>query len=349
MAKKTFFVLLFLAAIPGIFFALPKILKSDLISPFFQGPDQTEKISQRVSPPPPLDISKAKTISSLENIPRYLVYNSDSNKVYYAKGADIRLSPASFTKLLSTQVALDLVPKEFMITATKQSIDKVPTILGLKEGEKISVSDLLRGAIATSANDAAQTLADGAAKAVGISPVEFIYYMNAKAQLLGLKNSHFSNPDGLDEQNQYSTLLDIAKLVNNVQKNYPEIMEAAQSNNQDIQKTVDHGFYYLPNWNGLLGVYPGITGLKIAYTEEAGYSTIVTAKRDGYSMVAIVSGADSYLERDLAAGDLLDAGFLAVGLEPIKINKNQLNIHYKEWGDLARKIQAELKALEDNN
>ena len=349
MAKKTFFVLLFLAAVPGIFFALPKILKSDLISPFFQGPDQTEKISQRVSPPPTLDISKAKTISSLENIPRYLVYNSDSNKVYYAKGADIRLSPASFTKLLSTQVALDLVPKEFMITATKQSIDKVPTILGLKEGEKISVSDLLRGAIATSANDAAQTLADGAAKAVGISPVEFIYYMNAKAQLLGLKNSHFSNPDGLDEQNQYSTLLDIAKLVNNVQKNYPEIMEAAQSNNQDIQKTADHGFYYLPNWNGLLGVYPGITGLKIAYTEEAGYSTVVTAKRDGYSMVAIVSGADSYLERDLAAGDLLDAGFLAVGLEPIKINKNQLNIHYKEWGDLARKIQAELKALEDNN
>ena len=349
MAKKTFFVLLLLAVIPGIIFALPKILKSDLISPFFQGPDQTEKISQRVSPPPVLDISKVKTVSSLENIPRYLVYNSDSNRVYYAKGADIRLSPASFTKLLSTQIALDLVPKEYMITATKQSIDKVPTILGLKEGEIISVSDLLRGAIATSANDAAQTLADGAAKAVGISPVEFIYYMNAKAQLLGLKNSHFSNPDGLDEQNQYSTLLDIAKLVNNVQKNYPEIMEAAQSDNEDIQKTADHGFYYLPNWNGLLGVYPGVTGLKIAYTEEAGYSTIVSAKREGYSMVAIVSGADSYLERDLAAADLLDAGFLAVGLEPIKVNKNQLNIHYKEWGDLARKIQAELKALEANN
>jgi len=349
VAKKTFFVLLLLAVIPGIIFALPKILKSDLISPFFQGPDQTEKISQRVSPPPVLDISKVKTVSSLENIPRYLVYNSDSNRVYYAKGADIRLSPASFTKLLSTQIALDLVPKEYMITATKQSIDKVPTILGLKEGEIISVSDLLRGAIATSANDAAQTLADGAAKAVGISPVEFIYYMNAKAQLLGLKNSHFSNPDGLDEQNQYSTLLDISKLVNNVQKNYPEIMEAAQSDNEDIQKTADHGFYYLPNWNGLLGVYPGVTGLKIAYTEEAGYSTIVTAKREGYSMVAIVSGADSYLERDLAAADLLDAGFLAVGLEPIKVNKNQLNIHYKEWGDLARKIQAELKALEANN
>ena len=298
--------------------------------------------------PQELDITKAKTITSLENIPRYLVYNQDSSKVYYAKGADVRFSPASFTKLLSAQVVLDLIPKEYIVTATKESIDKVPTVLGLKEGEKISVADLLRGAIATSANDAAQTLSDGAAKAVGISPTEFIYYMNAKAQLLGLKNSHFSNPDGLDEQNQYSTLLDIAKLINNVQKNYPEILDAAKSDNQDIQKNENHGFYFLPNWNGLLGIYPGVTGLKIAYTEEAGYSTIVTATRDGYSMVAIVSGADSYMERDLAAADLLDAGFLAVGLEPVKKKKNQLNLRYKVWGDLARKIQAELKALEEN-
>ena len=349
MAKRAliiFFVLAIIIVAAILFF--PRIFPSNLISPFFQGPDQTVKISQKIATPPALDISSVKTISSLGNIPRYIVYNSDSNKVYYAKGADIRLSPASFTKLLSAQVALDLVPKEYMITATKESIDKVPTVLGLKEGEKLSVSDLLRGAIATSANDAAETLANGAAKAVGISKPEFIYYMNAKAELLGLKNSHFSNPDGLDEQNQYSTLLDIAKLVNNVQKNYPEIMEAAKSDNQDIQKTADHGFYYLPNWNGLLGVYPGVTGMKIAYTEEAGYSTIVTAKRENYSMVAIVSGADSYMERDLAAADLLDAGFLAVGLEPVRINKNQLNLHYKVWGDLARKIQAELKALEEN-
>lgn len=348
MVKKIVLILLSLATIAAVIvLVLPKIIPVNLISPFFQGPDQTAKISQKIATPSVLDVSKAKTVSSLENIPRYLVYNSDTNKVYYAKNSEVRLSPASFTKLLSSQVALDLVPIEYLITATKESVDKVPTILGLKVGEKISVSDLLRGAIATSANDAAQTLADGAAKSVGISPNEFIYYMNAKASLLGLKNSHFTNPDGLDDQNQYSTLLDIAKVVNNVQKNYPDILEAAKSDNKDIQKTADHGFYYLPNWNGLLGVYPGVTGMKIAYTEEAGYSTIVTATREGYSMVALVSGTDSYLERDLAAADLLDAGFLALGLEPIKINKNNLNLHYKEWGDLARKIQAEIKALEN--
>jgi D-alanyl-D-alanine carboxypeptidase (penicillin-binding protein 5/6) len=349
VAKRTlFFSLLLVITITLMIFVLPNIFKTKLISPFFQGPDQTEKISQRITAPLVLDLTKVKTLSSLNNIPRYLVYNNETGKVYYAKGTDTRMSPASFTKLLSSQVALDLVPKEYLITATKDSVAKVPTILGLKVGEKLSVADLLRGAIATSANDAAQTLADGAAGAVGINTTEFIYYMNAKALLLGLNNSHFTNPDGLDDQNQYSTLQDLAKLVNNVQKNYPEILEAAISDNLDIQKTVDHDFYYLPNWNGLLGVYPGTTGLKIAYTEDAGYSTIVIAKRENFSMVAIVSGANSYLERDLAAADLLDAGFLALGLEPVSLNKNQLNLHYKEWGDLARKIQAGQKALESN-
>lgn len=350
MAKRLFVIIpVVLVIVTLAFFAVSYLLKPNLISPFFQGPDQTAKISQKIATPLVLDVSQTKTVSSLDNIPRYLVYDNDTHQVYYAKNAEMRLAPASFTKLLSTQVALDMVPMEFMVTATKSSIDKVPTVLGLKEGEKISVADLLRGAIATSANDAAQTLADGAAKAVGISPTEFIYYMNAKAELLGLNNSHFANPDGLDDQNQYSTLLDLAKLVNNVQKNYPDIMAAAKSDNQDIQKTADHGYYYLPNWNGLLGVYQGVFGLKIAYTEDAGYSTIVIAKREGHTMVALVSGADSYMERDLAAADLLDAGFLAVGLKPLNITTNQLNVHYKVWGDLARKIQAEIKASESAN
>jgi D-alanyl-D-alanine carboxypeptidase len=117
-------------------FVLPNIFKTKLISPFFQGPDQTEKISQRITAPLVLDLTKVKTLSSLNNIPRYLVYNNETGKVYYAKGTDTRMSPASFTKLLSSQVALDLVPKEYLITATKDSVAKVPTILGLKVGDK---------------------------------------------------------------------------------------------------------------------------------------------------------------------------------------------------------------------
>lgn len=315
-----------------------------LISPLLLGRDQSDKIAKKVASFN-LDYSKSKSLTSLEKVPRYLVYNSENGLVYYSQGVGLKTSPASFTKLLSTQVVLDLIPLDKPITVKEQSVNKVPTVLGLKAGEIFSAGELLRGAIATSANDAAQALADGAAEATDIYPTEFIYYMNQKALLLGMFHSHFVNPDGLDDQNQYSTLEDIAHLVNNVQKNYPEILAAGKSDNQDIATSSAHGFYYLPNWNGLLGVYPGVTGLKIAYTEEAGYSTIVTATRENMSVVAIVSGTDSYLERDRAAADLLDAAFMTKGLLPVRVTTNMLNRHYKVWGDLARKIRLELNEI----
>lgn len=287
-------------------------------------------------------------MTSLTKVPRYMVYHSNTGVVYYSKGAGLRLSPASFTKLLSAQVALDFISVDKPITITTSATQKVPTIMGLKTGEIFSAGDLLRGAIATSANDAAQALADGAATEVEIYPSEFIYYMNQKATLLGMNSSHFVNPDGLDDHNQYSTLTDISRLVNNVQVNYPDILAAAKSDNQDIATSSAHGSYYLPNWNGLLGVYPGVTGLKIAYTEEAGYSTIITATRENMSVVAIVSGTDSYLERDRAAADLLDAAFLTKGILPVRVSSNMLNRRYKIWGDLARKIRSELKVIDNN-
>lgn len=322
--------------------------KLPLVSPFggvFD--DQSSRVKSRISPAINLDFGTSLEIASLEKVPRYLVYNSNTGKVYYAKNTKQLFSPASFTKLMSTQVALDLVSLDKALTATKDSINKVPTVLGMKEGEKFTVEELLRAAIATSANDAAQTLADGAATENKLTPKDFIRLMNAKSQFMGMKNSHFANPDGLDDQTQFSTLEDIAIMVNNVQKNYPEIIAAGNSDNQDIQKTLDHGYYYLPNWNGLLGIYPGVTGLKIAYTEGAGYSTIITASQSGVPVVAIVSGTDSYMERDLAAADLLDAAFMAEKIAPKKITKWQVNKKYKIWGDLARKIKAEIKALED--
>ena len=328
----------------GLFYLVSGQKTGLLLSPLLLGRDQTDKISGKIAQFN-LDFSKSKELSTLAQVPRYLTYNSATGVVYYSKGAHLRLSPASFTKLLSTQVALDFIPVDKNITVTTAATQKVPTVLGLKAGEVFPAGELLRGAIATSANDAAQALADGAAANVEIYPSEFIYYMNQKAMLLGMNSSHFANPDGLDDQNQYSTLNDLSKLVNNVQVNYPEILAAARSDNQDIATSSAHGFYYLPNWNGLLGVYPGVTGLKIAYTEEAGYSTIVTATREGLSVVAIVSGTDSYLERDRAAADLLDAAFMTQGLLPVRVNSNMLNRRYKTWGDLARKIRAELNEI----
>ena len=347
MLKKAIILFLIFALIfSGVYFTWSSGQKiQTLLSPIFQR-DFTDKISERISTDFALDFSKSKELTSLSAVPRYMVYNALNNKVYYSKGADQKLSPASFTKLLSAQVALDLIPINEQIIVSSESINKIPTILGLKSGEKFVVKDILRGAIATSANDAAQVLADESARYQKMTNQEFLYYMNKKATLLGMNHSHFSNPDGLDEQNQYSTLADLTKLVNNIQKKYPEILEAAIADNIDIATSSAHGYYYLPNWNGLLGVYPGVDGLKIAYTEEAGYSTIVTYTKGDQKFVALVSGTGSYLERDRAAADLLDAALMAEGELPHKITTYNLNLRYKTWGDLARKIRAELKQLE---
>lgn len=307
-------------------------------------PNLEMKVASKVSPPLSLDFTTATILDSLTPIPHYLVFNLDSGRVYAAKAERERISPASFTKLLTGQVALDLGFPDQLLTATSTSVDKVPTILGLRPGEQIKLVDLLRAAIATSANDAATTLAEGVATQNGISFSEFINLMNQKAKLLKMEDSRFANADGLDDQNQYSTLTDIAGLVGNAVKNYPDLLAAAAADRIDIEKDATHDHYYLPNWNGLLGIYPGVFGGKIAYTESAGYSTIVLAERNGVRLAALLTGADSILERDLAAAALLDAGYIVEKMKPINLTKYPLNLRYKAWGDLARQIRAEIAA-----
>jgi D-alanyl-D-alanine carboxypeptidase len=334
--------LLFLVSFIGIVYLLYFFFSPELISPKSSySLDLISKLTTKISKLQKLNYSKSETLPSLNNIPRYLSYNQETGRVYAAKNRQESFSPASFTKLLTTQVALDLIDSNQHITATRTSVNKVPTILGLKPGEQLTVKDLVRASIATSANDAAQTLAEGVASLYGEPTSLFIDLMNKKAKQLDMTNSRFTNPDGLDDQKQYSNLEDMAKLIHNVQQNYPEILESAISDNQDIDKTELHDHYYLPNWNGLLGVYPGATGLKIAYTENAGYSTIVTATREGISVVVILSGADSFIERDLAATALLDQAFVVENIVPAKITSSKIKARYQIWANLATKIRQE--------
>lgn len=318
------------------------IFGGKLLSPLVNfNPDFTAKLSARISDPPKLDLASAKNAVGLTGI-RYLVYNLDSGKVYFASGSADQIAPASFTKILTSQVALDLGFPDQLLSATKTSVDKIPTILGLKVGEQFKLSELLRAAIATSGNDAAATIAEGVASQNGLNLSDFIGLMNQKATLLKMENSHFANPDGLDDSTQYSTLIDLANLVTNTVKNYPEIISAAVSDREDIKETKTHGFYYVSNWNGLLGVYPGVFGLKIAFTENAGNSTIVLSERNKVRLAVIVSGAKSIYERDSTAASLLDRAFLIEKISPANVTQWQLKQHYKVWTDLIIKTRAEL-------
>lgn len=317
---------------------------STLLSPLSlrQPPDLTPQLTVKISLLPDLDFSNSRLVKTISQQINYLVFNPRTRRVYADKNSTVTIPPASFTKLLTAQVALDLLSPDALLTASAQSVDKEPTILGLKAGERLTVSELIRGAISTSGNDAATVLAEGVATSFQQEPRFFVDLLNQKAQLLKLSASHFANPEGYDDPAQYSTLTDLAKLVYNALENYPEITTAGNADRQDLQVTTTHGFYYLPNWNGLLGVYPGVTGLKTAYTQMSGHSTIVTANRQNISVVAIVTGADSIRERDLAAAALLDAAFMQERLAPVKIRATQVNQRYAQWAQLANQIRATL-------
>lgn len=318
------------------------IFGGNLLSPLASfNPDFTAKLSERISNKPQLDFASVKKAAGLTSI-RYLTFNLDSGKVYFASGAADQIAPASFTKILTSQVALDLGFPDQLLSATKTSVDKIPTVLGLKIGEQFKLSELLRAAIATSGNDAAATIAEGVASQNGLNLSDFIGLMNQKATLLKMENSHFANPDGLDDSTQYSTLIDLANLVTNTVKNYPEIISAAASDRDDIKESKTHGFYYVSNWNGLLGVYPGVFGLKIAFTQDAGNSTIVLSERSKVRLAVIVTGAKSLSDRDAAAASLLDRAFLIEKIPPANVTQWQLKQHYKVWNDLIIKTRAEL-------
>jgi D-alanyl-D-alanine carboxypeptidase len=341
--------IIFLSVVTAItsFFQPPSF-----ISPFADSVDLDSvvksKVESKISDNQILDYTKSKTLTSLKNIPRYLVYNSDNNHVYAAKNEKESFSPASFSKLMTAQVAIDLKLDNHLLQVSSKATQKEPTVLGLKVTEQLPLSELLRAAIATSANDAAYVLAESSISPYGNNLEKFIELMNYKAQKMNMNNTQFANPEGYDDEKQYSTLEDIVTLIQNVQNNYPEIIAAGKSDRQDIKPDKTHGGYYLTNWNGLLGIYPGVDGLKIAYTKKAGYGTIVTARRNGIKVVAIVSGATSIPERDLAAAALLDSAFITEKIPPANVTKAKLQVRYNQWQELINKIRQELKELEQS-
>lgn len=314
-------------------------LNSPLVNIF--KPDFKSKIKNKIIVSPKLIGDVTRRSDKVPKNIQYLAYNLDTRRIYASKGISESISPGSFVKLVTSMVALDLLNSDTLLTATKDSINKEPTVLGLKEGEQLSVSDLVRASIATSANDAASTLTIGSAKLLGLDPSDFLDLMNQKTNLMGMADTHLTNPEGYDDPSQQTTILDLVKLIDH-SLGYKEIITSAKSDMENIQATNTHGFYYLPNWNGLLSLYDGVYGLKIARTEKAGYCTIVLARRRNINIGVILVGAKTLLERDQTAADLLDYAFNQEKMKPLKIDSIQIKKKYQVWNDLSAKIKAEL-------
>jgi D-alanyl-D-alanine carboxypeptidase len=224
----------------------------------------------------------------------YLVMNASTGEVLAAHAAHARVPIASITKLMTVLVALDRVHLSDVVTVDRDAAVVGESTIHLRAGEHIPVRDLVEAALVQSANDAADALAEYA----GGGDVErFVAQMNAKAERLGLEDTHFVRPDGLDTPGHVSSAWDVTRLA------WVAMHKASVRNAVDDRTATIAGGRRLHTWNDLLGVFPGLIGVKTGHTSGAGWCEVAAARGRGVTIYATILGSPSRAQRnhDLAA------------------------------------------------
>lgn len=229
----------------------------------------------------PILLSSSFPVLSAQGV---YVADIDSATTLYEKDANRPLLPASTTKIMTALVTMDAFPDSHTATVGKIYVDGQK--MGLIEGERISVGNLLYGLLVFSANDAAEQLAimyPG-------GKVNFIEAMNSKTRTLHLANTHFVNPSGLDGEDQVTTAIDLAKvaLVGMDNPRFARIVGTKTITVTNTDGTIKH---YLENVNKLLGTVEGIKGIKTGWTEAARENLVSYVERDGRRVVLVVLGS----------------------------------------------------------
>ena len=197
----------------------------------------------------------------------------------FSRNENLKLFPASTTKILTALVAYDVYKPDQIITVKKIITDG--QVMGLIIGEKITVENILYGTLVHSGNDAAFVLADN----YGYD--KFVDLMNKKARDLGMKNSYFSNPNGLDSAPQHSTAFDLSLAARELLKN-PYLSKIVSTKEISISDVDFKYFHQLTNVNKLLGEIQGLGGLKTGYTENAGENLVSFYKKNGHQFVIVI-------------------------------------------------------------
>ncbi len=240
-----------------------------------------------------------------------VVMKADTNEVIFSKNPDERLSMASTTKIMTSIIALEIGDLSQEITVTDEMVRVEGTSIGLLAGDKISLEELVYGMMLESGNDAANVTA----YALAGSPEGFSVLMNEKARSIGMKNSHFVTPSGLDSDGHYSTAYDMALLGSYAVKNetFLKICSA-------YSVSVDYGNppykRYFTNHNKMLKYYEGAVGIKTGYTKKSGRCLVTAAERNGVTLVAVTLNDPNDWEDHKK---LLDYGFSQ--LKEVRLNE----------------------------
>lgn len=222
-----------------------------------------------------------------------------TKKILYQKNADMRMYPASTTKIVTLVVALKNGDLNSIVTVDEDAAGCEGSSLDLKAGDKLTLHNLLYGMMLVSGNDAAEAVAVH----VGGSREAFIKLMNEEACKSGALNTNFTNPHGLPDDNHYTTARDLA-LITAYAYDVPGFADIVGSSHKTIE-FID-GQRYIVNTNKLLASYQGANGVKTGYTSAAGYCLVAAAKRGEVQLVAVILNSD---KRYYDAEQLLDYGF----------------------------------------
>lgn len=256
------------------------------------------------------------------NVKSSILMSLDTGDVIKQNNAYEHLSPASVTKLMSILLILEAIDSGKIkltdeVAATENAVSKGGSQIWLEVGEKMSVNDLFKAVVIASANDACTLLGEYVAG----SDSAFVDMMNKRVETLGLKNSHFENCTGLDDEitNHYSCAYDLAVIAKEVMK-HKLILKYSTVWLDSLR----NGKTELNNTNKMINKYNGMTGLKTGTTSNAGFCLCATATRDGISFVSVVLGAQTSNERFALTQELLDYGFANYKLDNIKIDNSKL-------------------------
>jgi len=233
-----------------------------------------------------------------------ILMDAISGQILYEKNAQLKIAPASFVKILTLYLVFDAIrtgdlKMDDVLTVSTKAWKTGGSKMFLKSGERVRVEDLIKGIAVVSGNDACVALAEN------ISGTEevFVSKMNEKAKMLGFKGTQFQNSHGMPVKDQYTTALDMAILARRYMETHPEALTLHST------LSFEHNGILQRNRNVLLQRDIGVDGLMTGHVEESGYHLLLTARREGWRLIAVIMGSKTLSDRAREAQDLLEYGF----------------------------------------
>jgi len=238
------------------------------------------------------------------NAAAYLVSDFNSGELLVAENVDVKMEPASLTKIMTVyvvaaEIASGNIKLDDQVLVSETAWRMEGSRMFIEVGKRISVHDLLLGAVIQSGNDASVALAEHVAGSEEV----FAGLMNQHAERLGMKNSHFTNSTGLPHEEHYTTARDMARLAAALIRDFPDIYAM-----HSIKEFSFNNIRQI-NRNRMLWWDETVDGIKTGHTENAGYCLVTSAVRDGMRLISVVAGAESDNSRAKGTQSILNYGF----------------------------------------